>query len=237
MSNNYNNQEVSTRILQELMTIRTEVSQINQRVRNLEVQFSQQFAPLDVHSRNNEDSHDDAGSAAPTAFREDTEARARLTAAPNRRGLREIGHNPASQSGASLRQRYDAMLQKLHELKNSRNSSPLSRSMLKAQRDKMHNAALDILPSFQVLAPNTTKWNQLDNNYKLFFSLLLEEKIFVECQLELFRCKDQWSARRLLSEAYKALRQQVARAETRRRRDEEQEVENLNIGPMVSRDA
>lgn len=208
MSINNNNDEITTRILQELITIRTEMTQMNRRVGNLEQQFRHQFAPVVMDNASRE--HNEANASPHLVV--DAEARARMIVAPNRRGPREIGKNPTKVAGASYRQRYDAMLQTLHQRKFGVNSPPLLPAHLKSCRLKMHDVALKLLPSLNVIAPNITKWTRLDNDDKMFFSLLLEDKIFAVHGFEIFRCAGQWCADGLLSEAYRAYRGQLSPA-------------------------
>jgi hypothetical protein len=217
MNNNMN--ENVTRILQELTTIRNEVAQVNGRVGNLESQFNHQFAPIDLSQTQPRDNAD--ASMSSSILLVDQEARTRLVIAPNRRGQREIAVNPTNIPRAGLRFRYDTMLQILHQRKTP-GSAPLSASKLKALRLAMHFAASALLPTFLVIAPDVTGWDQLDEDDKLFFALLLEDKIYAgQDQLEIFRCQKQWCARHLVSEAYKTYRGQLKRAQEARRRQEE----------------
>ncbi|CEP09621.1 hypothetical protein, partial, partial [Parasitella parasitica] len=100
----------------------------------------------------------------------DQQARTRLMIATNRRGPREIALNPTSVSCAGLRSRYDVMVQVLHGRKLP-GSPPIAAGQLRTLRLSMQHEALKLIPTFQVIAPETTGWDQLDAEDHLYFLL------------------------------------------------------------------
>ena len=193
-----NNNEIFVRILQQLTTIRGEIIDLKEKVGALQNQFNQQFTPQNAltFEHNSE------------VLTEDPVVRSRYTSALNRYGRRDIGPNPTNQPQATMLQKYNSLLQHLHEAKSEGNT-PLDKDQLDKERKKLHNAALKIVRShFQVMSPNVTRWSNVEPSNQMYYCLLLEEKILNEHNWELFRCKKSWAARSLLYSAYKAFEKQ-----------------------------
>ncbi|CEP16165.1 hypothetical protein [Parasitella parasitica] len=197
--------------MQEVSTIKNETMQTNDRFRSMKTKFNQDLAPVGL-SQMILGAPSNAVILAESMLVVDQQARTRLTIAPNRLGPREITLNPTIVLRAGLRLRYDVMLQVLHAQKFP-GSAPLTAGQLKTLRLAMHHEALKLLPIFLVTASETTGSDQLDAEGQLFFTLLLEDKMFASAhQLETFHCQKQWCARGFISEAQKIYRFQLTRA-------------------------
>ncbi|CEP13167.1 hypothetical protein [Parasitella parasitica] len=144
-------------------TRRNETIKIKARVRNLDSQFNQQFALFAAGSN--------TATMTESFLVVNQQARTRLIIAPNRQGHREIALKPTSVPRAGLRLRYDVMVQVLHRQK-SPGSSPLAAEKLRTLRLAMHYEASKLLPTFQVIAPDTNGGDQLDGEDQLFFFAL-----------------------------------------------------------------
>ena len=189
------NNEIFVRIFQQLTTISGEIIDLKEKVEALQ---NQQFTPQNALTFEH-------NSEVPT---EDPVVRSRYTCASNRYGRRDIGPNPTNQPQATMLQKYNALLQHLHEAKSEGNT-PLDKDQLDNERKKLHNAALQIVRShFQVMSPNVIRWSNVEPSNQMYYCFLLEEKIFNEHNWELFRCKKSWAARNHLYSAYKAFGKQ-----------------------------
>ncbi|KAK4517488.1 uncharacterized protein ATC70_000827 [Mucor velutinosus] len=210
MNNNNNNNnnaasiDFTARLLQEMMAMRSEISQQGVQLNVLNDGFRQQFmSPLE-----------DAGSDLATRSILDPTYRSQVLSNSNRRGPRVIEANPTGRARASPVERYNAMLQHLHKLCNGASVPDLTPGQLKSRREKLHRTAKRVLEAILVMHPNISHWNALDHvqDEQVYYSLALEEQALQRDNLMICLCKKQWCARLLLSQAFKANRASRNRA-------------------------
>ena len=136
--------------------------------------------------------------------------------APDYRGERDIERNPASKN-ATLIERYNAMLQVIHGKSVGDENASLSEHELELKRLILKKQTREVFQLIQEENPNVYQWSQLGEVDKFYYAMVLEEKAADKCQLDIFRCKDQWCARCMLAEIFKGKNQDVHRKANRNR--------------------
>jgi hypothetical protein len=216
-NNNNNNNHVSidfsARLLQEMMAIRTEISQQGLQLNVLNTGLRQQLtAPL--NEGRNEQSSGLAGDNG-TASILDPLYKSRMLANVNQSGPRVIAANITGKSGASPVQRFNAMLQHLNRICNGPETLALTTRQLVSRRAKLHRVAKKVVQAILVLHPTITHWSALDHlqQDQLYYCLALENVVLNQENLRIGLCKKQWCARLLLSQAFKAVRSSQKRSD------------------------
>ena len=67
--------------------------------------------------------------------------------------------------------------------------------------------ARDVFNLIEEEQPHIKNWSDLGPVEQLYYALVLEEKAATVSNIEIFRCEDQWCAKRMLEQAFKGKKQ------------------------------
>ncbi|CEP14741.1 hypothetical protein [Parasitella parasitica] len=97
----------------------------------------------------------------------------------------------------------------------------------------MFTVQAEVAELISIEHPNVTHWKYMDELGKMYYALILEDRVLEQHHLAIYLCKKQWCAGYLLSSAFKAGRARRARAAERAAREVAADNE---AGPVVHQD-